>query len=110
MTGRKAKLLEKICDLLTELYQKRKLECDTYFSEQRFIRVSGAFNSHCTQFDVGNHSLLDNTLLAMYILKHLRGNTILETSHENDTFDLSSLATSLLNSEISVNSNFLKVE
>ena len=110
MTGRKAKLLEKVCTLLTELYLKRKSEYDAYFKKQRFIRVPGAFRSFCVQFDVGDGSLLENTLLAMYILKHMRSNTILEASHENNTFDLKSLAQSLLNNEISLDGNFLKVE
>ena len=53
---------------------------------------------------------MNNTLLAMYVLKHLRGNTILEASHENNTFELKDLAKSLLNNEVTVNGHFLKVE
>jgi hypothetical protein len=54
-------------------------------------------------------SVVDRTVLAMYIIKHLRGNAILDASHENDTYDLGDLATALLRGEVSVSGNFVAV-
>jgi hypothetical protein len=41
---------------------------------------------------------------------HLRGNVILEASHNNGTFDLLSLARSLFTREISLTGVFLQVD
>jgi hypothetical protein len=49
-------------------------------------------------------------ILTMYMVKHLRGNTILEAKHNNDTFDLLSLARSLIKREVSVDGAFMRVE
>ena len=51
---------------------------------------------------------LRNLLLTMYALKHLRGNVILEASHENNTFDLLSLARALLKRELTLTGSFLE--
>jgi hypothetical protein len=48
-------------------------------------------------------------ILAMYAVKHLRGNTILDASRVNDTFDLVSLAGALIKGEVSVDGTFVKV-
>ena len=53
---------------------------------------------------------LRNMVLTMYIIKHLRGNTILEAPHNNDTFDLLSLARSLIKREVALTGVFLRVE
>jgi hypothetical protein len=49
-------------------------------------------------------------LLAMYAVKHVRGNTILEASHVNDTFELEDLARALIGGNVSVNGVFLRIE
>jgi len=49
-------------------------------------------------------------LLTMYVLRHLRGNTILEATHENDTYDIPSLARALIKREVSLTGIFLRVE
>jgi hypothetical protein len=55
-------------------------------------------------------SVVDRTILAMYIIKHLRGNAILDARHENDTYDLEDLARALLQGEVNVTGNFVAVE
>jgi hypothetical protein len=45
----------------------------------------------------------------MYVLKHLRGNAILEADHENDTYDLEDLALALVNGRTSLTGAFLPV-
>jgi len=49
-------------------------------------------------------------IFVMYITKHLRGNAILEASHNNDSFDLLTLAQALIKREVSVTGVFLRVE
>jgi hypothetical protein len=110
MTGRKDELLKKLYDLLANLYSKKELEYAEYFSTNRFIRIKTTVGSFSERFHVDDESMVNNTLLAMYVLKHLRGNSILEASHENNTFELKDLAKSLLNTEVNVTGHFLKVE
>lgn len=110
MTGRKEDLLEKLYDLLANLYEEKEPLYARYFAKNRFIRIKTSTATYSKHFDVDEESLVNNTLLTMYVLKHLRGNTILEASHENNTFELRDLAKSLLNNEVTVNGHFLKVE
>ena len=53
---------------------------------------------------------MGNMVLSIYIIKHLRGNAILEASHNNDTFDLLSLARSLVKREVCLTGLFLRVD
>ncbi len=110
MTGRKEELLKKLYDLLADLYKEKEPEYTEYFSRNRFIRIKTTVGSFSKRFNVDDESMVNNTLLAMYVLKHLRGNSILEACHENNTFELKDLAKSLLNTEVSVTGHFLKVE
>ncbi len=110
MSGRKEDLVEKLASLSVKIYEKHEALLDEYFTGNRFIRV------HCAS--LGSHKtfpLLDgldlrNMILTMYMIKHLRGNTILEARHNNDTFDLLSLARSLIKREVSVEGSFMRVE
>ncbi len=46
----------------------------------------------------------------MYALRHMRGNTILEARHINDTFELEDMARALIKEDVTVNGVFVKVE
>ena len=110
MTGRKEQLLEKLANLSAKVYEEHESELDHYFSKHRFIRISAGRTSPGQEFPVLDDLDLRNMLLTMYIVKHLRGNTILEAGYENDTFDLVSLARALLKQEITLTGSFLRVE
>jgi len=110
MTGRKEDLIEKLAQLVVNLYQGNELEIETYFTNHKFIRVSAAYYSDNNTFPILEECDLRSFVLTMYIIKHLRGNTILETKHNNNTYDLFSLASALLKNEVSLDGSFLQVE
>ena len=99
MTGRKSQLLEKLAKLAADTYEKEAASMEQYFARNRFIRIANGSSSGSREFPLLEGHDLREMLLHMFILRHLRGNTILETSHVNDTFDLVSLAKSLLKPE-----------
>jgi len=109
MTGRKEELLEKLAALSAKLYEQKEAELDDYFSTHTFIRVSPNSTDKGENFPVLEGLDLRNMILAMYITKHLRGNSILEASHNNDTFDLLALAQALIKREVSVTGVFLRL-
>jgi hypothetical protein len=110
MTGRKEELVDKLAQLAATLYEENEPELDAYFSKHSFVRAGNSAKQRGNDFPVLEGLDLRNMVLTMYIMKHLRGNTILEASHTNDTFDLLSLARSLIKREISLTGLFLQVE
>jgi hypothetical protein len=110
MTGRKEQLVEKLAGLSARVYEENEPELDTYFSKHTFVRVSNAGANKGESFPLLMGIDLRTIVLTMYIIKHLRGNTILEASHNNDTFDLLSLARSLIRREVSLTGAFLQVQ
>ena len=110
MTGRKEELLDKLADLCVKVYRRHQTELDSFFSKNRFIRVESNSAVLSDRFPILDTLDLRNMILTMYILKHLRGNTILDATHHNDTFDLLSLARSLIKREVTLSGVFLKVE
>lgn len=109
MTGRKEELISKLAKAAAQVYNGKKRELDEYFSKNRFIRIEDGYNRTPKSFPVLEDCQLRNMVLAMYAIKHLRGNTILEASHNNNTFDLVSLAKSLITGEVSVSGSFVSV-
>ena len=82
---------------------------DRFFSQRRFIRTS-TLAGDARDFPVLKSTHLRNMLLTMYAIKHLRGNVILDAWHNNDTFDLLSLARALLKQGVSLTGGFLEVQ
>jgi hypothetical protein len=109
MTGKKEELLEKIADVLCERYDIMLPFLSEHLAKQKYLRISRTVNASLFPF-MQDANVVDRTVLAMYILKHLRGNTILEASHENDTYELEDLARALLRGEVKLSGNFVAVE
>lgn len=108
MTGRKEELLDKLARLAAKTYEEAKPRLDDYFAKRRFIRVErGSGGQH---FPLLEGYDMRHLLLTMYVMKHLRGNVILEASHENDTYDAFSLARALVNRQVSLTGVFLLIE
>ena len=49
-------------------------------------------------------------VLSMYLLRHLRGDAIVEASHVDDSYDLPTLALALLEKRVQLRGAFLRVE
>jgi len=108
MTGNKDKLLRKLAKLATEQYLEKKPELDAFFSEHCFVRIDATPPRTGDLPIIEEVSSLRNLLLSMYALKHLRGNAILEASHENNTYTEEELANALVRGKVAVNGAFLK--
>jgi hypothetical protein len=107
MTGRKDQLAEKLAKLSAKVYIQRKPELDLFFRERRFIRAKNVGGADCVAFPVLEDLDLKGMVLTMYAMKHLRGNVVLDVSHENDAFDLQSLAKALVKREVTLDGSFL---
>ncbi len=111
-TGRKEVLIEKLANLSADSYAKYEPRLDKFFGNHRFIKIDALPSTKFNEFPVLCHSDVSSIremILTMYIVKHLRGNVILESSHCNNTFDLLPLAQSLLKCEVSLDGRFLKL-
>lgn len=110
MTGNKEKLVGKLAKLSARLYREYEAEMDAHFRANRFMRTENGQNPSGSRFSLLGEVDIRNMLLSMYAVKHMRGNTILEASHVNDTFELEDLAKALIKGDVSVNGVFLRIE
>ena len=108
MTGTKEELVGKLAELAAKLYRRHEAELRDYFKEHRFIRAEAAGGSH--QFPVLQAVDLKGMITTMFVIRHLRGNSIIDVTQENDTYDLRSLAKSLINEDIRLSGSFLRIE
>ncbi len=108
MTGNKEVLLEKLGKLTEEQYRKYLPAMDRYFPENRFIRV------HQTPLRAESFPVLKdveyirNLLLSVYLLKHLRGNAIVEADFQNDTYTAEDATDALITGKVAVVGAFVK--
>ena len=109
MTGNKENLVGKLAKLSARLYREHEAEMNAYFRANRFVRIENGRNSGGSRFPVLGEVDVRNMLLSMYAVKHMRGNTVLEVSHENDTFELEDMAKALIRGDVSVNGVFLRI-
>ena len=109
MTGRKEQLLEKVAAVLCERYEEMLSFLDEHFRRQKYLRIFRTTSSSLFPF-MQEANCVERSVLAMYIIKHLRGNAILDASHENDTYELEDLALALLRGEVTLHGNFVAVE
>jgi hypothetical protein len=109
MTGTKEQLLEKLAKVSVEEYQKHEPELTCFFKDNRFLKMEKGYGNNTQEFPVLPNYDLRNMLLCMFVLRHLRGNAILDASYENDTYDLLSLAKSLIKGEVSLHGPFVPV-
>jgi len=109
MTGKKEELLEKVADVLCERYEEMLPSLNEHFGNQKYLRISRTANATLFPF-MQDANVVDRTVLAMYAIKHTRGNTILDVSYENDTYELQDLAKALLRGDVTLTGNFVEVE
>jgi hypothetical protein len=109
MTGTKEQLIEKLAKLSVEQYQNYQTEMSNFFKNHRFIRMENGYGHYGEDFPLLPDLDIRNMLLAMFITRHLRGNAILDSSYENDTYDLLALAKSLIKGEVMLQGPFILV-
>ena len=102
-------LLKRLAMYTAEEYQTRKSELDDYFTTHRFIHIR-ELPRRCSEFEIWEQKdALQNLLLVMYIMRHLRGNTILDPSHENDSTTPKQLALALVAKKVQLEGAFIPV-
>ena len=109
MTGNKAKLLQKLAKLAAKQYAERRSEMDVFFRKHRFVRISAIPPKSERLPLLEDAPLLRNLLLTMYAMKHLRGNAILEPSHQNTTYSEEQLALALVTGKVGFSGAFLRI-
>ncbi len=109
MTGNKEKLLEKLAALAATKYAEHLPELDRFFSKHRFLRMRSAPNNTKELPLLENLVTLRNLVLTIYAIKHLRGDTLLEADHLNNTYTEEELAHALITGKTDLNGAFLRV-
>ncbi len=108
MSGNKAQLLQKLAKLTARQYTKHLPEMDSFFSRNRFVRISAIPPKSERLPLLEDERLLRSLLLTMYALKHLRGSAILDAAHDNNTYTVEQLAHALLNGKVAFTGAFLR--
>ena len=108
MTGKKMDLTEKMARLAAKLYETYQASIAKHFQGQNYIKIPQLVRNQETAFPLLPSLELSQLLLAMYILKHLRGNAILDPNHDNNTYTLTDLARALINKKVELGGAFVR--
>ncbi len=107
-TGNKEQLLEKLARLAAVKYGECTPQLERFFRQMRVVRIA-AIAGTGEEFPVlENLPFLQNLLLKMYMLRHLRGGAILEPCHENNACNELELARALLLGKVTLSGAFLR--
>jgi len=108
MTGNKDVLAGKLANLAAEQYRKHRPALDEYFAAHQFIRTSQT-PAHTQEFPlIGEIKHLQNLILAIYLLMHLRGNVIVDAGHLNDPYSEADAASALIDRKVAAYGGFIK--
>jgi len=108
-SGNKSDLLKRLAMYTAEEYQTQKSELDNYFTKHRFIHIREQ-PRRCDEFGVWEQKdALQNHLLVMYVMRHLRGDTILDPTHENTSTNSKQLALALVSKKVQLEGAFIPV-
>jgi hypothetical protein len=109
MTGTKEELIAKLAALAAVTFEAKKAALDDSFKANRYLRIATAPSETADLPALNEIRHLRNLLLAMYALRHLRGNVVLETSHENATCSIEELALALLHGKVAFEGALVRV-
>jgi len=108
VSGIKEELAERMTELLARLYKESEKTLAGYF-EQGFVRLSGAGGPNSEVFEPPIDGRgLRHSVVALYVLKHLRGSRILSSAWENTAYSVEDLAKALIEKRVSVDGVFVK--
>jgi hypothetical protein len=112
VSGTKKELLERIAELVVRLYKMHKKALDKYFMSP-YLKLNYYYyqNSRPTTIiDPGiDAGCLSHMVVAAYVAKHLRAERVLSSNWENTTYQLKDLISSIIDGDITVNYNFIKI-
>ena len=108
ISGKKSDLVKRTAQLAAERYAEiAPLLCE-WFSDRRFVRVPKD-QTFAEPFPLLEDESLKNLLLSMFLLRHLRGNTVVDAGHENQSVQPEDMAEALLTGKAKLSGCFLKV-
>ena len=108
MTGNKEELLGKLAKLAATTYAEKESVLNDYFANNRLVRATKLPTMSTKLYVLADVPEIHGLLLMMYALRHLRGNTILEPSHENTAYSIEELALALVNGKVSLDGGFVR--
>ena len=108
--GNKGELVVKLADLAVRVYGEHESEMDRYFRAQPFIRAAGVGSQQPEPFPLLQDILLRNLTLTLYLLRHLRGDAVVDPDYEDDSYSVKDLALALLEKRVQLTDAFLRVE
>jgi len=111
MTGNKGVLIKKLANLAAKEYKNHQPQMDRFFRTHRLIKVRQV-PANAVKLDVLGESVpdLQTLLVTMYILNHLRGEAIVDASHENNSYTSEELAHALIMRRVSLKGSFIPVQ
>ena len=108
ISGKKSVLIKRTAQLAADRYAEIAPMLCEWFSDQRFVRVPKD-QTFAEAFPLLEDESLKNLLLSMFLLRHLRGNTVVDVDHENKSVQTEDMAEALLNGKAKLSGCFLKV-
>jgi len=109
VSGTKEELLESLVPLLARLYREAEREMARYF-RRGFIRLNGQDSRGALAFEPNiSNGPLKHSVVALYVIKHLRGSRILSPAWENTSYSVEDLARALVEKRVSADGVFVKV-
>lgn len=108
-SGNKEQLLERLAALAADLYRERLPELDGYFSRHPLVRVQSVPKDARDLPLLQDMHSMRNLVLAVYAVRHLRGGSLLEASHENTAYTEEELALALMTGKVVLQGGFLPV-
>jgi hypothetical protein len=108
-TGNKEELTHKLATLSAKLYRNHLPTLDRFFARNSFIRIQNVPPDTREIPVLEDLNSMRNMVLTLYAMKHLRGDTILEAGHQNDTYTVEELALALVTGKVSLTGAFMRV-
>lgn len=107
ISGTKSQLIKRTARLAAERYEAVASELSGWFAENAFVRIPKD-TSFPEPFPLLTDDPLKDLLLSMFLMRHLRGNTVVDVNHENQSVKPEDMAEALLNGKAKLSGCFIK--
>ena len=108
VSGSKGALIKRTAQLAAACYAEVAPLLGEWFATHRYVRVPTEQRLPAP-FPLLEDEPLKNLLLSMFLLRHLRGNTVVDVDHENQSVLPEDMAEALLNGKVSLSGCFLEL-
>ena len=110
MTGRKEQLIGKLVTLAAERYKALEPILDRFFTGHSYLKIHQAERKKGDPFPVLEDTPIEQLILGIFIVRHLRGNVVLEATCENAAVGVADTARALIDKKIDLDCDFIAVE